>query len=127
MLTRNMAITPLRCFMSPGLLLLTLIVLESFLLLSFQVNEAQAFKKLKAKKILKKISPILTLLTYLKTKKKIIPLPVPLPVPLPIVKKEPTYPCPEYGGGYSGGYGGGGFGGGGYGGGFGGGGGGNCK
>ena len=67
---------------TPGIFLLSLVVLEMFLILGTQVQEAQAFKKLKAKKILKKLSPLLTLLTFLKTKKKIVPLPLPLPLPM---------------------------------------------
>ena len=67
---------------TPSIFVLGLVILEMFLILGTQVNEAQAFKKLKAKKILKKLSPIFTLLTFLKTKKKIVPVPVPLPVPM---------------------------------------------
>lgn len=65
-----------------SIFLLSIVVLEMFLILGTQVNEAQAFKKLKAKKILKKLSPLLTLLTLLKTHKKIIPIPLPVPLPM---------------------------------------------
>lgn len=68
-----------KLFTSAGFLL-TLVVLE-LLLLGTHVSQTEAkLKKLKAKKILKKLSPLLTLLTFLKTKKKIIPLPVPVPM-----------------------------------------------
>lgn len=69
-----------RKLFTPAGFFLTIIVLEMFLLLGTQINEAQALKKLKAKKILKKLSPLFTLLTFLKTKKKYVPLPIPLPM-----------------------------------------------
>lgn len=69
-------------FFTPGVLLLSVVLLEMFLIMGTQVEQVHAIKKLKAKKILKKLSPVLTLLTFLKTKKKIIPLPIPLPMPL---------------------------------------------
>lgn len=67
---------------TPGIFLLSLVVLELFLLLGTQVQEVQALKKLKAKKILKKLSPLLTLLTFLKSKKKYVPIPLPVPLPM---------------------------------------------
>lgn len=75
-------------------LVLALILLEMFLLTQHQIQQVEAFRKLKMKKILKKISPVLTLLTFLKTKKKIIPLPIPLPIPMPMNKNKESDPCP---------------------------------
>jgi hypothetical protein len=42
------------------------------------------FKKLKIKKALKKLGPLISLLQLLKSKKKILPIPLPLPLPIPM-------------------------------------------
>jgi len=67
---------------SAALVILSIVVLE-MLLISDQIKPTYAMKKKKLKKLLKKLGPILSLLSLLKGKKtKIIPLPIPLPLPL---------------------------------------------
>jgi type III secretory pathway component EscU len=69
---------------SYALFITTILVLEMVLIIEHIKPTNADFKKLKIKKALKKLAPLISLLQLLKSKKKVIPIPLPLPLPIPM-------------------------------------------